>query len=59
MALPTSLSPLLTRELIYTGITRAKSRLDLYADPSLLAQAIRRKTERYSGLAERLVENTK
>ena len=55
MALPTSLSPLLTRELIYTGITRAKSRLDLYADPSLLAQAIRRKTERYSGLADRLL----
>ena len=59
MVLPERLSPILTRELIYTGITRAKSRLDLYADGPLLAQAIRRKTERYSGLAERLVENTK
>ena len=59
MVLPERFSPILTRELIYTGITRAKSRLDLYADGPLLAQAIRRKTERYSGLAERLVENTK
>lgn len=55
MALPERFSPLLTRELIYTGITRAKSRLDLYADASLLAHAIRRKTERYSGLAARLL----
>nr|MBP8173665.1 exodeoxyribonuclease V subunit alpha [Aeromonadaceae bacterium] len=55
MALPERFSPLLTRELVYTGITRAKSRLDLYADASLLAQAIRRKTERYSGLAARLL----
>ena len=38
-------------------ITRAKARLDLYGDRALLAQAVRKKTERYSGLAERLGEN--
>jgi len=46
----------LSRELVYTGITRAKVRLDLYGDRALLAQAVRKKTERYSGLAERLGE---
>lgn len=56
LVLPDSPSPLLTRELVYTGITRAKVRLDLYGDRSLLAQAVRKKTERYSGLAERLGE---
>ncbi len=54
LVLPDSPSPLLTRELVYTGITRAKARLDLYGDRALLAQAVRKKTERYSGLAERL-----
>ncbi|POG21527.1 exodeoxyribonuclease V subunit alpha [Aeromonas bestiarum] len=56
LVLPDSPSPLLTRELVYTGITRAKARLDLYGDRALLSQAVRKKTERYSGLAERLGE---
>ena len=56
LVLPDSPSPLLTRELVYTGITRAKARLDLYGDRALLAQAVRKKTERYSGLADRLRE---
>ncbi|MDX7872712.1 exodeoxyribonuclease V subunit alpha [Aeromonas caviae] len=56
LVLPDSPSPLLTRELVYTGITRAKVRLDLYGDRALLAQAVRKKTERYSGLAQRLGE---
>ena len=56
LVLPDSPSPLLTRELVYTGITRAKARLDLYGDRALLAQAVRKKTERYSGLSERLGE---
>lgn len=58
LVLPDSPSPLLTRELVYTGITRAKARLDLYGDRALLAQAVRKKTERYSGLAQRLGELT-
>ncbi|WP_349920028.1 exodeoxyribonuclease V subunit alpha [Aeromonas veronii] len=58
LVLPDGPSPLLTRELIYTGITRAKRRLDLYGDRALLAQAVRKKTERYSGLAQRLNTDT-
>ena len=56
LVLPDGPSPLLTRELVYTGITRAKARLALYGDRALLAQAVRKKTERYSGLAQRLGE---
>ncbi|MFC3913849.1 exodeoxyribonuclease V subunit alpha [Pseudaeromonas sharmana] len=55
MVLPEQLSPLLTRELIYTGLTRAKQKLTLYTDPALLAQAIRRRTERHSGLSLRFL----
>lgn len=43
LVLPDSPSPLLTRELVYTGITRAKARLDLYGDRALLAQAVRKR----------------
>lgn len=54
LVLPDQYHPLLTRELVYTGITRAKQQLCLYADHELMSWAIRRKTERYSGLADRL-----
>jgi ATP-dependent exoDNAse (exonuclease V) alpha subunit len=42
--------------LIYTGLTRAKQKLTLYTDPALLAQAIRRRTERHSGLSLRFFQ---
>lgn len=54
MVLPPDFSPILTRELIYTGITRAKKRLALYADLSTLKRGIRIRTERASGLTDRL-----
>jgi exodeoxyribonuclease V alpha subunit len=54
LALPQNHVPVVTRELIYTGITRAKKQLTLFADLSLLAQAVRDKTLRYSRLVERL-----
>lgn len=41
---------LLTREIIYTGITRAKKRLILYGSDSALKTALERKIERQSGL---------
>ncbi|WP_234418481.1 hypothetical protein [Dongshaea marina] len=44
----------MTRELLYTGITRSKQRLHLYANVQLLSRAIRRQTERFSGLSQRL-----
>lgn len=52
--MPPKLSPILTRELIYTGVTRAKDKLSLFADLSILNQGIKIKTVRFSGLAEKL-----
>jgi exodeoxyribonuclease V alpha subunit len=54
MLLPPQFSPILTRELIYTGVTRAKKQLLMYADARVLAKGIATPTERSSGLAQRL-----
>ncbi len=51
LILPTQLSPVITRELIYTAITRARQRLSLYTDERVLVQAIAARTERRSGLS--------
>lgn len=54
MLLPAEFTPILTKELIYTGITRAKKQLALYADMKVLKRGVRVKTQRISGLVERL-----
>ncbi len=54
MALPEQFNPVVTRELVYTGITRAKKKLDLFCEKVVLSKAIRTPTERISGLKERL-----
>lgn len=51
--LPPKDAPLLTRELLYTAITRAKTRVTLAAAPDVLRLAIERKVERMSGLRDR------
>ena len=54
LVMPPEPSPLLTRELLYTGITRAQQRFTLLsANPALLKQAATTRTERASGLGER------
>jgi exodeoxyribonuclease V alpha subunit len=50
LILPGQFVPVVTRELVYTAITRAKSRLSLYAVDRVLSQAIATRTERRSGL---------
>jgi len=52
--MPNHFLPVLTRELVYTAITRAKSRLSLYANQKVLNRAINTPTQRRSGLTERL-----
>ncbi|MGJ8689628.1 MAG: exodeoxyribonuclease V subunit alpha [Gammaproteobacteria bacterium] len=47
-------SPLLLRELVYTGITRARTRLLLHSSTEALAKACRTPVQRSSGLAARL-----
>lgn len=54
LALPESPSPLLTRALFYTGITRAKQKVELWGLPARLAEAVNTKAERAAGLAQRL-----
>ncbi|WP_258190313.1 exodeoxyribonuclease V subunit alpha [Stutzerimonas azotifigens] len=54
LALPEQPSPLLTRSLFYTGITRAKRKVELWALPARLAEAVATRAERAAGLAERL-----
>ncbi|MDE1514851.1 exodeoxyribonuclease V subunit alpha [Vibrio sp. dsl-7] len=54
LILPPEHSPILTRELVYTGVTRAKQQLKLYCEPSVLQRAIKLSTQRASGLVVRL-----
>ncbi|WP_263078768.1 exodeoxyribonuclease V subunit alpha [Endozoicomonas sp. Mp262] len=54
MVLPEQFNPVVTRELVYTGITRAKKKLDLFCSSTILTKAIKMPTERVSGLKERL-----
>jgi len=42
---------LLTREIVYTGVSRARKRMILYGSDSALQQALGRKIDRQSGLA--------
>ncbi|PXW48381.1 DNA helicase/exodeoxyribonuclease V alpha subunit [Erwinia sp. AG740] len=55
LLLPDSLSPILTRELVYTGITRAKQAFSLGCvgeHSTVLAEAVSRRVLRVSGLVE-------
>ncbi|WP_036114938.1 MULTISPECIES: exodeoxyribonuclease V subunit alpha [Luteibacter] len=55
LALPPEPSPVLTRELVYTGVTRARKAFTLLASADILGYAIARKTRRASGLLRRLI----
>ncbi|MEG3753751.1 exodeoxyribonuclease V subunit alpha [Psychromonas arctica] len=57
LALPDYALPVMNRELIYTGITRAKKRLTLIADLALVASSVRNRASRNSRLTERLSAN--
>lgn len=51
LILPDALNPVLTKELIYTGITRAKDRFSLIETRgAVFEEAVRRKVKRLSGL---------
>ncbi len=55
LILPDRPSPVVTRELVYTGLTRAREQVTLFADPDILAEAARRPISRSSGLRELLM----
>jgi exodeoxyribonuclease V alpha subunit len=58
LILPKKLSAVLSRELIYTGITRAEQSLEIWAAHEVLAGAIGRSAQRVTGLADRLQERS-
>jgi exodeoxyribonuclease V alpha subunit len=47
--------PILTRELIYTGLTRARLQVELWWNEAVFAQAVTRRAERNSGLRDLLI----
>lgn len=54
LALPEQPSPLLTRALFYTGITRARHKVEIWGLPARLTEAVQTRAERAAGLAEGL-----
>ncbi len=56
LLLPATRSRVLSRELLYTGVTRARQRLLLCGGAQVLQAAIESPTERHSGLLARLRE---
>jgi exodeoxyribonuclease V alpha subunit len=54
LILPDKDYPLMTRELIYTGLTRARQKVSIWGTEPVLTTAISRKIERSSGLREAL-----
>ena len=57
LVLPDAISPVLTRELVYTGITRSSNWFTLVSPATgILEQAVQRRTHRASGLGELLAD---
>jgi exodeoxyribonuclease V alpha subunit len=53
IVLPDTLSPILSKELLYTAITRARRVVKVVADEAVFTGAIRQKVERVTGLVDK------
>lgn len=58
LILPNQDYPVLTRELLYTGITRAKNHISIWGRGGIIKTTILRKINRNSGLKDALWEET-
>lgn len=56
LVLPDRLSEVLSRELLYTAVTRARKRIEIWGDDEVFCRAVERRIERSSGLRDRLWE---
>ncbi|WP_101775124.1 exodeoxyribonuclease V subunit alpha [Pasteurella oralis] len=56
LVLPTEPNPILSRELIYTGMTRAKQKLSIFTTQEIWRNALKNPVKRQSGLSKLLVE---
>ncbi len=54
VVLPDEVSPILSRELLYTAVTRARKTVAIYGSPDVVHATVQRRVERASGLRERL-----
>jgi exodeoxyribonuclease V alpha subunit len=54
IVLPTTLNPILTKELLYTAITRAKHTVQIVADHAIFDKTVQQKIERVTGLIDKL-----
>jgi exodeoxyribonuclease V alpha subunit len=54
MVIPDRFSPVVTRQLLYTGVTRAKKKVILIGNLDIMKAAIRMNTKRHSGIQEYL-----
>jgi exodeoxyribonuclease V alpha subunit len=50
LLLPKTWNPLISRELLYTAVTRARKRFSLFGSAELFLKGIQNETERYTGL---------
>jgi exodeoxyribonuclease V alpha subunit len=56
LVLPAEVVPVLTRELIYTAVTRAREQVTVCGDAAVFAAGVRHATRRHSGLLQRIRE---
>jgi exodeoxyribonuclease V alpha subunit len=56
LILPDRISPILTRELLYTGATRARKTVEIWAIEEVFLDSIHRQVERSSGLRDAIWE---
>lgn len=54
IVMPEVMNPVLTKELLYTGITRAKERVGIVAGEEIFSEALGQKIRRYGGLVGKL-----
>ena len=54
LVLPDQLSDVLTRELLYTAVTRVRTRIEIWGDETVFCRAVEQCIERNSGLAARI-----
>ena len=52
--LPEQPSPIVSRELLYTAVTRARQQATVYASRAVIAHAVAQRSERASGLRDAL-----
>jgi exodeoxyribonuclease V alpha subunit len=56
LILPGQMSEVLSRELLYTAVTRARNRVEIWGQEEVFRKAVERRCDRSSGLRDRLWE---